>query len=224
MYIYTQSRSNGQPAQAISMSDEPASPDQPDREWIIRKTMAEVPIQGCELLFRRYYVPLCSHAVRFVYSRAIAEDLVADVFCDFWANRLFEQVATSYRAYLFRMVRNRSLNYLQRELLKYPTESLLEMSMENPVVYPETPSSLEELSQAIEQAVQHLPPQCKHVFLLSRFEGKRIQEIADQLQISPRTVETHISKALAILRQTLRKLGFISLLGWLFIQGLQGIV
>jgi RNA polymerase sigma-70 factor (ECF subfamily) len=186
-----------------------------DPEWLIRKAMQEDPLQGCELLFRRYYVPLCSHAVRIVYSRTLAEDLVADVFCDFWAHRFFEQVETSFRAYLFRMVRNRSLNYIQRDLRKHSGEALSETYADNAAVHPEQQVSVEELFQVIEQTVQHLPPQCRKVFLLSRYEGKRTHEIADEMQISPRTVETHISKALHTLRQTLQKLGLISLLLWI---------
>jgi RNA polymerase sigma-70 factor (ECF subfamily) len=189
--------------------------DEPDQEWLIRTTIKESPMQGCELLFRRYYSPLCSHAVRILYSRTIAEDLVADVFCDFWGNRLFEQVNSSYRAYLFRMVRNRSINYLQRELRKQPNETVPESYIENSSVHPEQQLSVEELYLAIEQTVQSLPTQSKKVFLLSRYEGKRIHEIAEQMQISPRTVETHISKALSILRFKLNKLGLISFLIWL---------
>jgi RNA polymerase sigma-70 factor (ECF subfamily) len=221
MYISTRSDSkqNGQPVYPlltpVSMCDETLPLDESDQEWIIRTTIKESPMQGCELLFRRYYSSLCSHAVRILYAQTIAEDLVADVFCDFWANRLFEQVNTSYRAYLFRMVRNRSLNYLQRELRKQPNETVSENYIENSSVHPEQQLSVEELYQAIEQTVQGLPAQSKKVFLLSRYEGKRIHEIAEQMQISPRTVETHISKALSTLRSNLKKLGLISFLIWL---------
>ncbi|MDO1451196.1 RNA polymerase sigma-70 factor [Rhodocytophaga aerolata] len=221
MYISIRSDStpDGQPVHplltSVSMSDETLPVDGPDQEWIIRTTIKESPMQGCELLFRRYYSPLCSHAVRILYSQTIAEDLVADVFCDFWANRLFEQVNTSYRAYLFRMVRNRSINYLQRELHKQPSETVSENYIENSSVHPEQQLSVEELYQAIEQTVHSLPAQCKKVFLLSRYEGKRTHEIAEQMQISPRTVETHISKGLSTLRSNLTKMGFISFLLWL---------
>jgi RNA polymerase sigma-70 factor (ECF subfamily) len=66
----------------------------------------------------------------------------------------------------------------------------------------------DELVTTIQEAVEALPPQCKKVFLLSRFEGQKNQEIAEHLQLSKRTVETHISKALFTLRQVLKQVGF----------------
>ena len=60
-----------------------------DPELFIRRAFETNARLGCELLFRRYYAPLCSHAVRFVGAKAIAEDLVADIFCRFYAERTF---------------------------------------------------------------------------------------------------------------------------------------
>jgi RNA polymerase sigma-70 factor (ECF subfamily) len=54
-----------------------------DDEIFIKKALQSNPKYGCELLFRKYYKPLCNHAIRYVYSKEIAEDLVSDVFCKF---------------------------------------------------------------------------------------------------------------------------------------------
>jgi RNA polymerase sigma-70 factor (ECF subfamily) len=62
-----------------------------------------------------YYRALCSHAIRYVYIKEVAEDIVSDVFCHFWKTQSYQSVTTSYRAYLFRAVRNRALNYLANE-------------------------------------------------------------------------------------------------------------
>ncbi|TDE10580.1 hypothetical protein E0F88_28005 [Dyadobacter psychrotolerans] len=87
-------------------------------EVFIRKTFEENPRKGCEMLFRLYYRGLCTHAVRYVYSKEIAEDLVADVFYTFWNTRAFLSVTYSFRSFLFRSVRNRAYNYLMNEMKK----------------------------------------------------------------------------------------------------------
>ena len=74
-----------------------------DAELLIRKAFEQNPQRGCELLFRRYHKVLCSHAVRFVYSKELAEDLVSEVFCRFWKTKAYLSVTTSYRMYLFRV-------------------------------------------------------------------------------------------------------------------------
>jgi RNA polymerase sigma-70 factor (ECF subfamily) len=185
-----------------------AFPEQSQDEWFLRKTFEQDARQGCSLLFRKYYVPLCSHTVRYVYSKEIAEDIVAQVFCDLWENRLYEQVHFSYRAFLYRMVRNRAVDWLRKELGKNRLENLVALSLETPQLLPEQLMLYDELVTTIQEAVEALPPQCKKVFLLSRFEGQKNQEIAEHLQLSKRTVETHISKALFTLRQVLKQVGF----------------
>ncbi len=199
--------------QENTMVSDESGPDplqgRPDKELFLRKTLQQDPRKGCSLLFRQYFAPLCSHAVRFVYSREIAEDLVAQVFCDFWEYRLYEQIQHSCRAFLYTMVRNRSVDYLRKELGKSSSQAVSSVSLATPQLHPEQQMAFDELSGAIQQTVEGLPPQCRKVFLLSRFEGKKNKEIAESLQISQRTVETHISKALATLRQVVKDTGFL---------------
>ncbi len=176
----------------------------PDRELFIRKTFEQSPEEGCALLFRLYYNPLCSYAVRFLYSKDVAADLVSEMFYAFWKNRSYESVKSSYRAYLFKSVQNRAYNYLASELKN--TDSF-EVMPHYDVASPERPEALmyfEELASRIDQLVEQLPPQCQKVFMLNRFENKRIQEIAAEMNLSSRTVEGHISKALSALRQGLK--------------------
>jgi RNA polymerase sigma-70 factor (family 1) len=175
-----------------------------DSELFIRRTFGTDPKKGCELLFRLYYKPMCTHATRFVYSREIAEDLVADIFYNFWNTQAFSQVQHSYRAYLFRSVRNRAYNYLMNELKKNdPLESALQQESASSDA-PERMMQFEELYRKVDELVGTLPPQCQKVFIMNRFEGKKNREIADELHLSIRTVETHIGKALATLRSGLK--------------------
>lgn len=176
----------------------------PDPEFFIRKTFESDVQKGCELLFQRYYKPMCSHAVRFVYSKDIAEDIVAEIFCNFWDNRAFETVQSSFGAYLFGAVRNRCFNFLQKEQNKtLPLDSAVENDPLHSVA-PERIMQYEELYQQVNTLVQALPAQCQKVFIMNRFEGKAGKEIASELNLSTRTVEAHIAKALSALRHGLR--------------------
>ncbi|MEY3320450.1 MAG: hypothetical protein RLZZ417_33 [Bacteroidota bacterium] len=174
-------------------------------EILIRKKFEVDPTEGCTLLFRKYYAGLCSHAVRFVYSKEIAEDIVGDLFLDFWKNQRFEKIKVSYGAYLFRTVRNRCLNHIKSNL-NAPSKNSLNDSDE--IQEPELPEDIiymDELLQRINFAVNDLPPVCRKVFLLNRFEGKKQKEIAQELGLSLRTIEAHIYKALQLLKSTLKE-------------------
>ncbi|MDI9876971.1 RNA polymerase sigma-70 factor [Flectobacillus rivi] len=162
------------------------------------------PQKGCEILFGMYYRALCSHAIRYVYIKEVAEDIVSDVFCNFWKTQAYQSVTTSYRAYLFRAVRNRALNYLANEFKQ--SDSLEKVYHLEGAELPEQIMQYEELHQKIELIINTLPKQCQRVFLMNRFEGKKAKEIADELDISHRTVETHIHKAIQALKFGLKDL------------------
>lgn len=195
----------------------PFGKDQPgplvtDTEYLIRQAFTQDVRQGYEALFRRYYPSLCSHAVRFVYSREVAEDIVSDVLLSFWKNQAHTHVTTSFRAYLFTAVRNRSYNYLQDEWPRErATDSLpedVELTRTNDD--PHQVLQLTELYNRINDEVCRLSPQCQRVFMLSRFEGRKHREIAEELAISPKTVETHLLKALAHMRRALLALLWVA--------------
>jgi RNA polymerase sigma-70 factor (ECF subfamily) len=84
--------------------------------------------QGYELLFRSYYKLLCNQVMRFTYVQDVAEDIVADVFIDFWKNQIYRHITTSYRAYLYQAVGNQVYNQLQTEFRHFnQSESLVEL-------------------------------------------------------------------------------------------------
>jgi len=179
-------------------------PPLPDDELLIRRAFETNPTLGCDLLFRRYYQPLCSHAARFVYDRTVAEDIVADLFHAFWQKRLHERITLSYRAYLYQAVRQNCLLYLQREAGRTVSSELLapaEQLFMAPL--PTEQIQFDELSEQIEGVINALSPAVRRVFLLSRFEGRKNSEIANELRISLKTVEAHVTKALALFRKVL---------------------
>lgn len=193
------------PNQRQPFGNDVSQPIITDSEVLIRQAFVTDVRRGYEALFRRYYQSLCSQAARFVYSREIAEDIVSEVFFNFWKNQAHTHITISFRAYLFAAVRNRASNYLQEELQRRGRmESLPDNSdFSLPDDDPHQMLQLSELYNRINEEVRSLSPQCQRVFVLSRFEGRKHREIAEELDISPKTVEVHILKALAHLRKAL---------------------
>lgn len=173
-------------------------------ELLIRRAFLSSPEEGCELLFRRYHRSLCNHALRYVYSRDVAEDIVSDVFCKFWKNASFNSVTSSYRLYLFRSVRNEAYTHLRAEFRQGETHEWIPTQEAGSGQRPDHITQYEETFHRVQQLVELLPPQCRKVFLMSRFEGKRYKEIAEEMGLSVKTVDTHLVKALKLVRNGLR--------------------
>ncbi len=174
-------------------------------ESALRRAFEEDARMGLELLFRRYHGPLCSHAVRFVYSRQIAEDLVGEVFFQFYKTEAHKRVMPSYLSYLFRSVRNEAFTYLRREFGRFCSlDAFSETQPDFQTPGPDAEIQFNNLYLKVNETIAKLPAQCQRVFMMSRFEDKKYQEIAQELSISPKTVEAHMSKALRHLREALR--------------------
>ena len=186
-----------------------------DDEAFARQLLQSDPAQGFSWLFRRHYALLCNHALRFVYSREVAEDIVGEVFCTLWTDQRFDHIITSYRAYLLRAVRYRSLNYLRWEFARRSDapDNDEPAGTDNPGTgdSPADMLQFDELYAVIDQTITDLPPQCRRVFMMSRFEQKSYRDIADQLGISIKAVEANVSRALTTLRRVLNN-GFLVLL------------
>jgi RNA polymerase sigma-70 factor (ECF subfamily) len=157
-----------------------------------------------EALFREYFIGLSYFARKYTGDLDSAKEIVHGVFIRIWENRLEFEWDKPAKSYLFTSVYNRSVNYL-RDNKKFISHE--EATMNNLVTDESAFSdNLEtaELESRIKTALQHLPEKCREVFELSRFEGKKYAEIADHLNISVKTVETQMSKALNILRKELK--------------------
>lgn len=190
-----------------------------DSEGFIRQTFDTDPDKAYELLFKRYYRPLCSHAVRFVYSKEVAEDIVVDVFSQFWSKQTYQSVTVSYRAYLYTSVRHAALAYLKSEFGREQSmDTISEPFTADNQLTPQHLLQYDELQVKIDEIIRSASPQSQKVFIMSRFDGKKNGEIAQELDISIKTVEGHITKVLTILRRTLSDLGMMSLLisSWIF--------
>lgn len=127
------------------------------------------------------------------------EDIAQDVFYELWKKRARLTIKTSLKAYLRRAAMNKALNFIRDQKIKFDDEEK-QAPLESKI--PSINQKLEaaELQQLIDQVIDDLPERCRVVFVLSRFEEMSYNEIAKQLDISSKTVENQISKALKILR------------------------
>ena len=151
-----------------------------------------------EQLFRTHYAALCRAVYRIVRDQDTAEDIVQDVFLKVWRGQTLAADQPA-KAYLFRAAINTALNFLEKNRRNVAwDDTLAERSGEN---HTEEALDYQETSQRISQALDRLPPKCKVVFSLSRFEDMSYAEIAQHLDISVKAVEKHMGKALKIMRK-----------------------
>ena len=149
--------------------------DPADNELLIRRAFLSSPEEGCKLLFTRYHRALCSHALRYVYSREVAEDIVSEVFCRFWKNKSFSSVTSSYRYYLFRSVRNEAYSYLQSEFRQLDSLDTSLVPQGESGQRPDSITQYEETFNRVKELVEQLPPQCRKVFLMNPLRGNALQ-------------------------------------------------
>lgn len=189
---------------AAEPSDQPGLSFATDDEYLLRKAIEASPEKGFELLFRRYYLNLCNHAVRFVYSPEIAEDIVSELFTVLWQSKGYERIHISYRTYLYKAVRHRSYNYLKWQFDKTTSIDAVDLNEFIEPTNPDEALQYTDLYQKIEDIVQSMPQQCRRAYILKRMEGKKYTEIAAEMEISPRSVESLVSRALSMLRGALK--------------------
>ena len=157
-----------------------------------------------ERVFKDYYERLCNYANTFLNDMDEAEEMVQGTFLTLWEKRENIDIHTSVKSYLYQAVHNQSLNRIKHlqvkqahgDYVKYHSEDITLDSSQNFLT--------EELEQQINTAIESLPPQCQTVFKLSRFENLTYAEISEQLNISVKTIENHMGKALKIMREQLK--------------------
>jgi RNA polymerase sigma-70 factor (ECF subfamily) len=175
--------------------------------------------RALELLFKTYYAQLCRFARNMLKDSTQAEDMVQDVFMKVWDKRGQINITTSLKAYLFMAVRNHCLNALKVNERKF----WMDESMEDDTRLSDDDMinelSAKSLSERINVAIDKLPAKCRQTFQLSRFEELSYKEIAETMNVSVKTVENQMGKALSFLRTTLDPYIKESMIG-MFIIGL----
>lgn len=156
-----------------------------------------------ESLFHYNYRPLCIYALHYLGNADSAEDVVQESFAALW-EKLQEGVAISNRkAYLYMMVRNRCLDQLRRKGI--PTESLKPYDTYG-IIEDDDAQERSQTEARLWTAIDSLPEKCRQIFLMSKRDGLKYMEIADELGISENTVRNQISKALKILKDGVVKI------------------
>lgn len=174
------------------------------------------------ILFRKHFMPLCVYCQsRYSFDLDLAKEAVHTAFIKLWETRHTLTSDLTIKAYLHKIVSNTCLDIIRHRNVKRKYEKWIQDSYpETDFAYDFKASDTKALQEAINKAVGELPERMRTIFELSRYEGLTYAQIAQRLQISVNTVETHMGRALLKLRQLLRDFytdtGFLLLLTFFF--------
>lgn len=174
--------------------------------------------QAFEQLFKTHYKALHAYANLILKDMELAEEVVQNMFLKFWEKRELLNVETSMKAYLYKSIYNDSLNYLKHEKVKLKYQDFAMHTTDHLTDTASAKVELSELEIRLREALNELPEQCRTIFQLSRFEELKYREIADRLNISIKTVENQMGKALKLLRIKLVDFLLLALLGMMYYQ------
>ena len=175
-------------------------------------------IQSFNQLFNEYYERFIRFAQGYVKERETSEDFVSEAFTLFWENRENLLSDTKPQSYILTIVKNKCLNHLQHIQVRQRTENILceheswRLSLSINTLQACDPEFLfsEEMERIINETLQSLPKKTRQIFVLNRFEGLSYHEIAEKMNLSCKTIEYHISKALSELRLSLKDFYFLT--------------
>jgi RNA polymerase sigma-70 factor, ECF subfamily len=160
-------------------------------------------IKAFQEVFEHYYQPLCRFATGYVSDQDSAEEIVQQVFINLWEHREEIDPQKAIKSYLFTSVKNRCLNHI-RDNKKFRNYYLdVELELEIPVSDNDK-TEMADLEKQVADALDKLPEKCREVFMMCRFEDMKYKDVALKLDISQKTVEAQMSKALKILREELK--------------------
>lgn len=159
-------------------------------------------LSSYEAIFRKYYAALARYATSMVRNQDIGEDITQEVFMYIWEKRDRIELHGELKSYLFSSVKNKCLNYIKLELPRQ--QALTDLSGVSEWGQTDmTTDETELLRKKIQRAIDQLPKKCQHIFVLSRYGGLTYNEIADELDLSAKTVENQMSIALKKLKEML---------------------
>ncbi len=154
-------------------------------------------------VFEKYYKELCISALFLVKDFDVSEDIVQELFVKLWEQRKVLAISTSIKSYLIVATKNNCKNYLahQKVMKRYENDLLLNniQNISRKELFTDP-----YLQNKITKSIDLLSPKCKLIFKMSRFKGYKYKEIANKLNISQKTVEAQMGKALASLHQSLK--------------------
>lgn len=178
-------------------------------ERILIEALRQGKEEAYVFLFDCWYDALANYAFRLFKDMEAASDIVQSLFCKMYENRSSLSISSSLRAYLYTSIYHLCLNELQHQKVVASYGDDVRNFFSTEVLQtPEAELNLidQDLEARLHRAISLLPEKCREVFLCSREDGLSYKEIAEKLDISVKTVEVHISRALSLLRAELGNL------------------
>lgn len=174
-----------------------------------------------KVLFNEFYSKLYYFVLEFVPLKDIAENIVQDTLVTLWNKRTQLKDDSNLTSYLFTVAKNNALKRLREK--KYSQNLFsntidvgeLDLNVETLSTVDTSVCAFMDIDQIIQETLASLPPQCRKVFELSRFQEMKNREIAEELNISIKTVEAHISKGIKIFKVALKD--YLPLVAYLFV-------
>ncbi|MCG8306185.1 MAG: RNA polymerase sigma-70 factor [Cytophagales bacterium] len=156
-------------------------------------------------IFERLYPSLENLAFNFTHNKSLSEDIVMEIFEKFWRNRLKHHGIKNLHAYLYTSVRNHAIDHMKRK------KDLININIDPSEVKeyftkrsPEKILLEEELFELVNKAIEELPQKSRMVYRMLKEEGLKYREVAELLDISPKTVDYHIHLAMQKIRNQIR--------------------
>lgn len=172
--------------------------------------------QAYSLLFNKYYKDLVLFGGNFLPNKSLCEDIVQNVFLKLWRDRENLEIETSLKSFLLRSVQNSCLDELRHKgvVREHESYSLSFSASDN--IDTEHYVLYSDLQGHLEEALNKLPAACREAFEMNRLEGLKYREIAEKLNVSERTIEVRIGKALSLLRNHLKEFFVAIIILWFF--------
>ena len=150
-------------------------------------------------LVKCYNHKLCVYANSLINDSAMAEDIVQNVFVKTWERRHYLSSSFSIKSFLYKSVYNEYIDQYRKNRAVTKLEKKYIEALDN--IVENDNNILERLFLLVQKEIQNLPPKCKDIFILSKQEGLSNVEISEYLNVSPKTVEAHITKAFSMIRE-----------------------
>jgi len=157
-----------------------------------------------ERIFENHYENLCNFACIFLKSDSKSEEVVADVFLNLWKKRSSLLINSSLKAYLYMSTRNAAISDLRKEKNRKLTHEG-ELNLKTVELSPETLLIRKEICDNFQEMIDSMPKQAALVFRLHKVDGLSYREISELLELSVKTVENHMGRALKTMREIYSK-------------------
>lgn len=172
-----------------------------DNDHDILSSLAEGDVRAFDIIYQKFFSKLYGAAYKRLQNRELTEEVIQELFISIWERRKTLVVNTTLESYLFSSVKYLVIAQYKKNNLFEQYANTLKLQEEDHN-FTEQMVAFDELSEAYQKALQRLPERCREVFLLKR-SGLSLREISEQLDISEKTVENQMTKALKVLREAL---------------------